>query len=489
MNRRQLMKALGVMGMASSVPVMYHNGLLIPTARAEISAKRKLEARAILSGEFGYSAPAKPPQIIGVFLYGGASELAGNLTNIEEIHTNSQNPYPQDMRPDNNGEVAQRTENGFWANAGGRFMERMIAEKSMNVLRTLYRSVDDSKAHRPSIFSNLTGQIGEDDFRPGYATNLVSILAAHGVVDETSLFPLVTFEGESVVFNQSSNLPLMQHRPVTFNANFSNPYQRERRFADTASASIESLVSKRFSKTSDREGLRKILTAFDKRRELDEFISTNFSGDNINEMRTFDDPVEKDADGNPVQHTYPGGFGTRIHRAVSMLERNPSTMYVSVGNSGLGDWDDHNGAMDDYPGRMNNLMQSLFVASKHLQVKGMDHVRIVVFSDFGRNTNLNNSMGWDHGNNQCLYIVGAPQSNGVGSLSQSPLGKVIGKTVREGQSKVNRQFTVPTDDSYHTPPFSVAASIYSYFGIEDPSGILTSGYGPVDERFAPSEVV
>ncbi len=54
-------------------------------------------------------------QTIMIFLYGGASELGGNLTNIEEIKQNSQSDYSyfRGLTP---------TSNHFWQEAGGEIM-------------------------------------------------------------------------------------------------------------------------------------------------------------------------------------------------------------------------------------------------------------------------------------------------------------------------------------------------------------------------------
>ena len=53
------------------------------------------------------------------------------------------------------------------------------------------------------------------------------------------------------------------------------------------------------------------------------------------------------------------------------------------------------------------------------------------------------------------------------------LGKIIGTTERIGDSGTNNQFTNPVAGSYKFEPMSVAASLYSYMGVQNPN-ILTA---------------
>jgi uncharacterized protein (DUF1501 family) len=108
-----------------------------------------------------------------------------------------------------------------------------------------------------------------------------------------------------------------------------------------------------------------------------------------------------------------------------------------------------------------------------MRAASADNVVINVFGDFGRNVNLNNSMGWDHGNNQNLYTLG-----GWGIPGRA-LGKLVGRTQRIGTPFQNRQFTSPTADSYQCEPFSIASTLFKYFGVQHPE-VLT-GEPPIDE--------
>lgn len=166
-------------------------------------------------------------------------------------------------------------------------------------------------------------------------------------------------------------------------------------------------------------------------------------------------------------------FGNRLRAAVSLAIGNPDTVFISLGSGGLGGWDDHSGAIEDYVPRMRGLMEALQVAIRHMILEDADNIVINVFGDFGRNVNLNGSMGWDHGNNQNLYTLGGSAIPGRG------LGKLVGKTYRIGTPFENRQFTSPTAGSYQCEPFSIASSIFRYFGVQNPE-VLT-GEPAIDE--------
>ncbi|HFE39482.1 MAG TPA: DUF1501 domain-containing protein [Gammaproteobacteria bacterium] len=494
MNRRDFIKSLGLYGSSILVPSLF-GGMNINANASSLSSRRMINARAAVLGEIGYVAPTVVPQVISVFLYGGPSELAGNLTNIEDINANSQNPYNSNLMPDANN--PHYTTNGFWGNgasgngfnAGGEAMERMVASKRMSVYRTINRVKDDSKAHRPSIFSNLTGMIGVDDSRPGIATNLASILSANGMIADNALFPFVTFEGESVVFNQGSVSVPAGLKPISLNENFRNPYSRRANSSLESTegdqdAAIEALAQATMA--GKRARYQKVIDAFGKRGEIEGFVSQlnqNLANTQLPVDPDFVAPIDDPGAAAPILE-YPRGFGDRLKAAVNLVIHNPDSLFVSLGNNGLGGWDDHNSAQDDYPGRMRNLMESLEVAAKHLEAAGKDNVIIMVYGEFGRNVNLNGSMGWDHGNNQNLYLVGASPSAGPG-IAGNELGKIVGKTKRIGKAKVNRQFTSPTDDSYQCEPFAVASTIYQYFGVQNPE--LLTGEAPIDETGTPNE--
>lgn len=115
MNRREFLRSASILGFMLSNP-----GLLY----ASESKLRQLIHD--IQGQVNYQKPSVwPVKWISIYLYGGPSELAGNLTNIEEIDFNSQNPYPDYLVPSRDGSGV--TKNFFWANAGGNDMESLIA--------------------------------------------------------------------------------------------------------------------------------------------------------------------------------------------------------------------------------------------------------------------------------------------------------------------------------------------------------------------------
>ncbi|MDH3326565.1 MAG: DUF1501 domain-containing protein [Gammaproteobacteria bacterium] len=480
MKRRSFIQSLGLMGSSVLVPSMFGGQSVISNAvGASVSQRAMINARAMLTDQVNLVLPTVLPQVINIFLYGGPSELGGNLTNIDEINGESKNKYPANLLPGG----SEHTLNGFWKAAGGEVMERMVANKRLSVYRTINRVDDNSRAHRPSIFSNLTGMLGEDDLRPGIGTNIASFLSANNAITEDSRFPFVTFDGESLVYNQGSSLPLA-YKPLSLNQNLENPYQR---FGNTVLGDAESALDELAKSVMKSNAARyaKVSSAFTKRDEIDTFIGSLTDTVN-NDVLTLRNPdfVLDSTVLNEVDEfiTYPNnGLGARLKAAVGLVVSNPETLFVSLGTDGLGGWDDHNAVLENnrYSNRMQNLMRSLEVASQHLEAAGRGNVVINVYGDFGRNANLNDSLGWDHGNCQNLYTVGAA-SGTADSLAGRELGKIVGETTVKGNANQNRLFTHPTDNSYQCEPFAIAASVYKYFGVQNPE-ILTGGYAAIDE--------
>ena len=184
LNRREFLKTAGLIGMAGLLPNSFWTS----------------EAKAALLDNVNYVQPPVMPQIIHIFLYGGPSELAGNLTNMDLIRANSQNPYPSSLDPNNaNNDI---TPNDFWGNAGGSIMETLLASGKMSIYCTNHRIKDNNRGHGRSINQNQVGNL--DTAHAGIATTLAAILEAYQPfvkpIDEL-VFPFVSFEGDSLVFN------------------------------------------------------------------------------------------------------------------------------------------------------------------------------------------------------------------------------------------------------------------------------------------------
>lgn len=457
MHRRQFLKTIGICGLSLAIPPFV----------------MKQKALAALPDELLWVPPARIPQVIHIFLYGGPSELAGNLSNITEISANSQNSYPGYV-------INDRTQNNFWGNAGGAVMEQMLTDGQLSIYRTVHRVKDGSRAHGHCVTQNLVGHLDLDN--AGIATTLAALADKYAFFDkpvDELLFPFVSFEGDAKVFNPGDlNIP-MALRPINLDSDFDNPYARSRNSSldandsdvnDQAIDALANQVSAQFPQ------FEKINNAFRERAELAAYIEKHFGRDKILEE------LPQDPDNDNQQLVYPEtNFGRRLRAAVSLAIKNPETMFISLGSGGLGGWDDHSNALANYPGRMRELMEALQVAARHMSLMQANHIAINVFGDFGRNVNLNDANGWDHGNNQNLYTVGGS------GISGRTLGKLVGKTQRVGTPYQNRQFTAPTDDSYQCEPFAIASTIFKYFGVENPE--LLTGETAIDESNVDDESV
>jgi hypothetical protein len=308
---------------------------------------------------------------------------------------------------------------------------------------------------------------------PGIGTTLAAILAANNgfnkPVIDSLLLPFVSFEGDSVVFQLGGQTLSASLKATSMDAGFKNPYERSRNFSlGTGQDSIIETLSRKIDSTLG-SAYGKMNEAFDKRAILDAFIKANFTKDIVNSRL-------------PVGIVYPDtNFGNRMKAAMAMAIDSPDTCFISLGGAGLGGWDDHSDSITPYTTRMQELMQALNMAIQHIKARGRNDIMIHIFGDFGRNVNLNNSIGWDHGNNQNLYTLGGS------AIRPGALGKVVGKTMRIGTTLQNRQFTSPTAESYQCEPFSIASSIYKYYGVQNPE-VLT-GELAIDELNTRNEKV
>lgn len=401
-------------------------------------------------------------QTIMIFLYGGASELSGNFTNIDEIKAASQSNY------DNYFRGVTKTANGFWQEAGGTFMEEMVAGGDLNVFRTMFsrqRDEENNKSHGRCVAQNQRGGFREEG--EGIFSTLARVLTEKGAIDANAVLPFITMEGESAFFAKGDT-PLAGYvNPVGVNERLDNPYTREginqwyyytgaeRDANRTNYRDTPPLLDAKLNLTaqnSNREGAMK--EAFGKRGSLETFIE---------EIKTKTVPAGV---------TYPDNndFAEKLEAAVKILVANPDTKVISLGSGGLGGWDDHNEARD-YVTRMESLFGALKSAMEHIKAEGKEgNINIAIFGDFGRNVNLNSALGWDHGNNQNLFLLGGKNYfNAVG---------VVGETTVDNSGALNRLYLKPKAGSYEFEPICVAATLYKIYGVENPE-VLTGGYGVI----------
>jgi hypothetical protein len=294
---------------------------------------------------------------------------------------------------------------------------------------------------------------------------------------ENLLLPFVSFESDTRIYapDPEFNVPLLL-RGTTLDDDFDNPFTRN---SNNSATVMDALVNK-VTTAAEQARYAGVIDAF----VLREFLEGKISSLDAANGSTLPLISGNDATENGgTTFTYPdNSFGQTVKAAVTLAIENPSTLFISLGGA-LGGWDDHNNGIDRYPNRMANVMQTLRAAMWHIKYSNgttpggnprstTDNIIINVFGDFGRRVNLNNSEGWDHGNNQNLYTLGGAgvvSHGNTGGAAARTLGKIVGTTERVGDSGTNNQFTDPVAGSYKFEPMSVAASLYSYMGVQNPN--------------------
>ncbi len=408
-------------------------------------------------------------QTIMIFMYGGASQLAGNLTNINEIKNASQSNY------DNYFRGITTTANGCWQEAGGAHMEALLADGDMTLFRCCYsniREANNNKSHGSCTVQNQKGSFDEES--AGMLANLAQILEANNIVNENSLMPFVTLEGESK-FYIDGRVPVNGYlKPVGISEDLENPYSRYERdwryytpqeqeipdYNDNINGFNAPLHKKMDDLAQAHNTNGKIKDAFSKRETLNTFI------DSIANAATPD----LGADAYPTNNR----FSEKLETAIKILSGNPDTKVVTIGTGGLGGWDDHNEARD-YVERAESLFSTLKSAMAHIRAEGKEqNINIMVFGEFGRNVNLNSALGWDHGNLQNFYVLG-----GKGYFNHKG---VVGETILQNTGQINRLYLKPKSGTYQFEPLSIAATLYKIYGIENPE-ILTNGNGEITQLF------
>jgi hypothetical protein len=504
MNKRNFLKSIAALGGSALLPSSINPLSMYKTASAAVDYSAAT-----------VSAPAVMPQVINVFLYGGPSELSGNLTNIVDIDANSQNSYADAfgtriLTNDTDGLATNGfiTKNGFWRGtpngnnphlddngAGGRAMQFMLDNNYMSVYRTLMKRLDGTRSHRESLLQSFKGSL-DIEGSAGVGTKIAATLYQHraqfegttrlagsptaiGDIVNDLLLPFVSFEGDTRAFQQDPNfqIPLL-YRGITLDESFNNPYSRG---SNTNNAVLEALVNTRRTAAYNAR-YSKAANSFDLRAFLESKIDNISTADNSANLPLITDPVDAAAVGLTAgqQLVYPNtDYTARVRAAVTLALVNPGSLYLTVGG-GLGGWDDHNNGIDNYRNRMNALLETLKAAMLHIKyadasrgalltldgnTRPTDNIVINMFGDFGRRVNLNGNQGWDHGNNQNLYTFGGA---GVRAGGAAALGKVVGRTIRVGDPGTNNQVTEPAPGSYEAEPMSVASTVFSYYGVQNP---------------------
>ncbi|PCI08946.1 MAG: hypothetical protein COB77_01095 [Gammaproteobacteria bacterium] len=496
MNKRNFLKSVAALGGSALLPSSINPLIMYKTASAAVDYSSATVV-----------APAIMPQVINIHLYGGPSELAGNLTNIVDINANSQNSYASAFGAgilrndttgngqDNNGNSAFITKNGFWRGAGGEDMQFMVDNGYMSVYRTLMKRLDGTRSHRESLLQSFKGSL-DIEGSAGVGTKIAATLYQHRgqyegnttLADGTAindivndlLLPFVSFEGDTRAYQQDPNfqIPIL-YRGITLDQDFDNPYTRNNNPNDIE---LEALATTMRTNTYNSR-YSGAANSFDLRAFLENKIDAIDDADSDANLPIITGVADAASVGISAgqQLVYPNNqYTSRVRAAVTLTLVNPATLYVTVGG-GLGGWDDHNNGIDSYRNRMSALMAVMNAAMLHIKYYNANtlngtprttnnNIVINMSGDFGRRVNLNNNQGWDHGNNQNLYTFGGSQVRAGGAAA---LGKVVGTTQRVGTSGTNNQVTEPVQGSYEAEPMSVASTVFSYFGVQNPE-ILTA---------------
>jgi len=432
MNRRDFLKLSLCAGCSSLIPAFPRLAAAGPLDNVSFNAATYSNNR---------------PQTIMVFLYGGPSELAGNFTNYDQFKNLSQTNYAEYFGSSN----LQATTHGFWNAAGGNIMEELLANGDLNVFRTCFSQVrwnDDNRSHGICVAQNQRGTFNQD--AAGIFSNLARVLYSNDIIDDNTTMPFLTMEGESGFYARGnlSMIPIIE--PISINENLDNPFSRssERDYTDTMDALAQ--ARNRALNLSP-----KITDAFAKRAKMESFIDT---------IDTISDP-----DLGANNYDEDNSFADKLKTAIKIMNYNADTQVITLGTGGLGGWDDHNDA-ENYLGRMDRLFRALRSAMAHIrQVGKIDKINIMVMGDFGRGLNLNSANGWDHGNLQNFFLLGGKK------YFNTP--GVVGQTAVNSTGSANRLYSIPKSGTYWFEPLSVAATIYSIYGITNPE-VLT-GNQPV----------
>jgi len=395
---------------------------------------------------------ANNAQTIIIFLYGGASQLAGNLSNLTEIENASQNSYSYFSGG------PELTKNKCWESAGGVEIEKFLANGDMTLFRTCYSKVRDDRGSHEHLECIRENQRGSFDGKEGMLTNLARILERNGIVNQTTRMPFVTFDGDSE-FYATGEKPLSAYlRPIGLNTYAGDLYAREG-YGEEEIALFAKLDA--LAQQNNTEG--KMKDVFSRRSEMRDFV------DSLSQIET-PDLGEK---------AYPGdSFAEELEMAVKLLTHNPDTKVATLRvKSQFSQWDHDAGAFWPYFYGSHYLFETLESAMAHIKAEGKEqNINIMVFSEFGRDVNLNNAKGWNRGNLQNFYVLG-----GKGYFKHKG---VVGETVLDTTYKEShRLYLKPKPGSYWFEPMSIAATLYKIYGIENPE-VLTGGYDEITPLFS-----
>jgi uncharacterized protein (DUF1501 family) len=382
------------------------------------------------------------PQILAIFLAGGSSQLAGNLTNFTDIKRLSESSYPN----------IDITENGFWNDAGGEQMEEMLANNKLSVVRTIFRSEDtNTRSHGIQTVQNQVGSVYAT--KSGFFTDILYLLNKNGVIDENTVMPSLSFTGGTPDIYKRGDLQIEPYLNFSsMDSELDNPYSMKdnRYLVEGADEVLRNMANEVNSADQTNPLFKKAYENFIRKDELSIVV------DEISAQE--------------VSTEFPDNtYGNSIKSSLKMMIHNPDTKLSFIE---FGGWDDHSGAINNYKNRMSDVFEAVKSGTDYLEAEGNRTISIWVFTEFGRNVNLNKSLGWDHGNIFNLFVAG-------NNPTYLEMGKIIGETeIFKPDLGSNRVYMRPIENSESYEPFSIASTIEKIFGITNPE-VLT-GYEPIN---------
>ncbi len=400
---------------------------------------------------------------IMVFLGGGMSEVVANTQHIRQIMDEDLSFVPYEkgaFEIDSTTPYTTSTQNHFWKQAGGDFLEKMLSNGDMNLFRTCYRG-HGSAGH--GINQRRYAHGNDRGYESGIVATLMHVLYRNGAIPQNAKLPNVSIDGGFYKLLQDNGAPKALPgylKPISFNRSFDNPYnygRDDQGWVDLGDYSADRIFNEvgydaRLNALMQKNNHYDALSdVFNYRKEISDFIE---------EVKNAELPVE-----------YPDTIdGRKFEVAMRILTNNPDTKVVTM-SGGHSGWDDHSDAIMNHMSRAHELFAAIDAAIDHANSLQMDNLNIVLFGDFGRNMNINSAKGWDHGNNQNVFWFG-------GDRFFNNLG-IVGETELQVWLKKARLYSRPTADSFKFPPYNIAATIYALYGITNPE-ILTGGYGVID---------
>ena len=151
-------------------------------------------------------------------------------------------------------------------------MEDLISSGDMTIYRTCYsptREANNNKSHGKCVLQNQKGSF--DMGKGGIIADIASILNHFNVINQDTLLPFVTLEGESHFYDEGNYTLPIYLKPASLDDNFSNRYER----ADSNYSNYDpKFIIDMDTLAQSNNTNSKIKANFDRRGSLDNFIKS-----------------------------------------------------------------------------------------------------------------------------------------------------------------------------------------------------------------------